>query len=353
MNQKYKTYTLVDNTLGVTTSRTYNYNATSTLYDCLNEIALENNKKVIAYFSDATHIVVEFVTPTKGTTYSYTNDMVTNKRWTQSAENYGKKLETYASNVVDTTNVIHCDFIELKSDDIVLNSDSAKLILPTPIEKIKEFGIRQTTQNIIITVNHLNVYFPNGITASGNTYNYLLNKTAVVDGDTILFFDDLYEREFRQYWAETDKLTWVNNVTWAYDSSGHFMTLSVPASFNGKCPCTLDCLEKMQFDMLTPSEQCKKLFYTKGGNTIENFNMSYNYDFWHLLLGNAAKPFIEHVHGDGYLYDIYPGGVRAAYSIRTLDDPDMFHYTYYVDYYGITNPYLIDEKTEQPINEQQ
>lgn len=353
MNQKYKSYTLVDNTLGVTTSRTYNFGATSTMYDCLNEIALENNKKVIAYFIADTTIRIEFVTPTENTSYSYTNDMVINKHWNQSTENYGKKLETYASNVVDTNTITHCDYMELKCDDIVLNADTAKLILPTPIEKIKEFGIRQTVVPITITVNHLDVYFPNGITASNNKYTSLLNKTAVVDGNTIYFFQDLFYREFIKYWAETDLYTWADAATWAYDSSFHYMTISVPASLNGKCPCTLDCLEKMQFDMLTPSEQCRKLFYTKGSNTIENFNMSYNYDLWHVLLGNAGKPFIEHVHGDGYGYDIYSGGVRAAYTIRTLDDADMFKYTYYVDYYAITNPYLIDDKTEQPINEAQ
>lgn len=346
----------------ITTSKTYTFNATATLFDCLNEICVENGKKLRVLFDDANPYVmwIRLVNIYTGITYTPAKADILSNQASQEAENYGKYLETFASNVVDRTTVTKIDYLEPKADDVLLTEDTAKIYLPTPIENIVDFGIiSKAYKNGTVYFTHLEYWF-NSSTLPSGTYTYETLATTyqcVVGGQTIYFFDYLYENCLKYKFTLKSKATFYSTISvtidWS-DPSGK-MSATIPGNFFGKYSKKIGLYEKTQWDLLTPQQQARTAFYTIGSNVIENLNGSYKKDIWNTLIGNSAGNFLEYTT---FGYDIlridnYMLQITYLYSLNGGFGGDAYplKWAYYCWYNPITSPYIRDSKETTPINE--
>ena len=348
-------------------NKTYNFDAKSTLYSCLNEIVLESGLKLNVDY-DIDNPMILYITikyPTTNLRYKIKR-LISNKK-TQSKEDYGRYLETYASNVVDRDTATHLDFIGVTTDSELLNADTAKIKTPTPIESIIDFGVRVTTadpsSDNIMTFYNINYYFPDGLGDLGQGTKYyidLANKTAFVDGQIRSFFNYIYDTILVNNFPDVSKSYFIQNVWFdaesdvdyeyedEYGNQG-FIRFFVPTDCYGKWSKMEVCLEKNQYDILTPQEQASRVFYEQGGRTIENLNGKYNNDLWNILIGQSRGNFLEEHPICSMWY--FANKLRIAYNYPT--NGDIVGLTYYVDYTAITNPYLRDTKSDSPTNESQ
>lgn len=346
----------------ITTSKTYTFNATATLFDCLNEICVENGKKLRVLFDDSNPYVmwIRLVDIYTGVTYTPAKADILSKQSSQDAENYGKYLETFASNVVDRTTVTKIDYLEPKADDALLNGDTAKIYLPTPIENIVDFGIiSRPYKDGTVQFVHLDYWFTSSTLPAG-TYTYGTLATTyqcVVNGQTIYFFDYIYENVLKYKFTLQSKATFYAgvNVTidWTQFVSGR-MVATIPGNYSGKFSKNLGILEKTQWDLLTPQEQARTAFYTIGSNVIENLYGSYKKDIWNALIGQATGNYLEYNQfGVDYLtLDDKTLHIDYYYHIYDLnDESNPLKWAYYCWYNPITNPYIRDSKETTPINE--
>lgn len=350
----------------ILTSKTYTFGATDTLYDCLNQICQENDVKLKVEFEDddPTQIKVKVNEVVSGF-YDLSDSRlrITNHTKDQDAENYGRYLETYASNVVDRDNITYCSFLETKADDALLNADTCKLKMPTAIESVVDFGIIQSYSNSGISyasifVTNLKEYFPDWFTYPGqgniqvrSYYGDLSEITCQIGGQTVYFFDYLYENHFKKRFPFVSKSIFFDTVFIAQDlptTNNGQLTLYAYNNCKGKISKMSGLLEKSVWDTLTPQQQAQRCFYTIGGNSIENMNGKYKNDLWNSLIGQSRGNFLEYARSSSESFL----ELNIEYSLDlAASSGDVANFVYYVDYYAITNPYIRDTKDETPLNE--
>lgn len=342
----------------ILSSKTYEYGATSTLFDCLNEICVENDVKLKVEFNETTPTQLTIkVKPVVESSYNLMHASLRKTYHTESqdSENYGKYLETYASNVVDRNTITKCDYVQAKADDVLLTDDTAKVFTPTAIENVVDFGIRQF-DNALITIKGLNTFFPNHFTLPANKkYGELASTiTCTINGETVYFFDYVYEYEIKRYFPNVTKTYFYNtvyfsdaDVSWSGTGS---ITFQIPLSCKGKFTKMNALVEKGQYDALTPQQQASRVFYTIGGNTIENLNGHYKNDIWNIIIGENRGNFITQFQSssntmlNNQLEIVYTHGDLLV-GMTLLD------LVFFVEYNAITNPYIRNEKTVSSYNE--
>lgn len=343
----------------ITTSKTYTFSATDTLFDCLNKIYQENDCKVFLEFEDnsPTYLKIK-AKPIISGFYDLTDPdlRITEHTEDQDSENYGRYLETYASNVVDRNTITRLDYVQAKADDILLNADTAKIFIPTPIEEIKDFGIRQTRWDGNLIFKGLNNFFSNNhFSPTTRTYGWLAtNIQCTINGQTIYFFDYVFDNEIKQYFPDVTKTDFYQNVyfdqsqpDWVHGT----IEFVVPAAMKGKFTKLNAVLEKTQWDVLDPAHQAESLFYTIGGNTIENLNGSYKNDFWNSIIGTSRGNFLTEFIGCSHY--MFSNQLEIEYSLDYSPGVanNLLDMVFFVDYTAITNPYIRNTKTVACQNE--
>lgn len=342
----------------ILTFKTYDFGATSTLFDCLNEICLENDVKVKVDFNETTptQLTIKVKRVASGT-YNLFSDKIRIISHTESqdSENYGRYLETYASNVVDRNTTTIIDNLWAKADDVLLSEDAAKVFTPTAIENVVDFGIRQF-DNALITIKGLNTFFPNHFTLPANKkYGELASTiTCTINGETVYFFEYVYNNELARYFPNVTKAYFYDtvyfsdsDVSWSGTGS---ITFQIPSSCKGKFTKMNALLEKGQYEALTPQQQASRVFYTIGGNTIENLNGHYKNDIWNIIVGQNRGNFVKEFQSssntmlNNQLEIVYThGDLLAGMTLLNL--------VFFVEYNAITNPYIRNEKTVAAYNE--
>lgn len=348
----------------ITTSKTYTFSATDTLYDCLNQICQENDVKLVVTFEndDPYKLIINFKSVVYGT-YNINDSglRIINHTENQDAENYGRYLETYASNVVDRTTLTYCSDLELKAADALLNADTARIELPTPIEEIVDFGMHQTA-DVQLDFSYLAQYFPDRSVFNGlTTYGDFAGLSITIGGEPVYIFEEFYEQYLKKYTPNVSKATFYSSVTktfiqgdsiyasWGDSPTYGGIAFNIPTTIKCLCPI-YGCFEKSQWDVLTPQQQSTYCVYTIGNNVIENLNASYKSDMWNTLIGESRGNFLSIVTKSPIYYN---GNARMEFNYGETyrTNQDIFAYHYFAFYHPITNPYIRNKKTDSSYNE--
>jgi len=337
----------------INTRKTYLFDAKSTLFYALNQICLENNSKIRVTFSESnpSQFFIELEKVPRENSYTIQASKIISNKGDQSAEDYGRYLDTYASNVVDRNTLTHCEFIEPRANDTARTADNAVIMLPTNIEKVEEFGVHQV-YTIRFFIHGLQNYW-NDVSSrfgtGGMTYTQISTMYFYVGSEKHKIFEELYENYLKKYFPYVTKTYfYTNTTTEIYDSTYNNLVIDIPYSCNGKFPI-VGCEEMSEWTLRTPQNQTESLVYTTGSNQISNMNATYKNDIWNTFIGQSRGNFLNYnnesphtsyeVNGDDNPLDLY------MYQELSNND-DIFHYMYWCEYYAITNPILRDEKED-------
>lgn len=343
----------------ITSQKTYQFGAASTLYDCLNQICIENNKKLSVMFdvNDPTIIQVYLVDVPSNTTYTIDTTRVINDERDQDRENYGRYLETYASNVVDRDTITYVTWLQPQSSDIALNSDTCKLFLPSNIESIVEFGVHQLG-NMTLTIKGISNYYnnPGSLFSGAMLYGEAALITCTIDGEQVSMFDFVYNNYIRDYFPNCTQTQFYSGSYAAtvapYVANGDYIDVSIPYQLNGMYPMNAVYESKAYENLLTPQQQAENLVYTIGGNVIDNMNGVYKNDLWNKIIGQSRGNFLSS-HNENP--DIAPFGypfnqLQVSFGMYASNNTDPLHYNYWVKYHPIANPFLRDTKNADLLN---
>lgn len=337
----------------INTRKTYLFDAKSTLFYALNQICLENNSKIRVTFSESnpSQFFIELEKVPRETTYTIQASKIISNKGDQSAEDYGRYLDTYASNVVDRNTLTHCEFIEPRANDTARTADNAVIMLPTNIEKVEEFGVHQV-YTIRFFIHGLQNYW-NDVSSrfgtGGMTYTQISQMYFMVGSNKHYIFEELWDNYLKKYFPYVTKTYFYQNATTQpYNSTYNNLVIEIPYSCNGKFPI-VGCEEMSEWTLRTPQNQTESLVYTTGSNQISNMNASYKNDIWNKFIGQSRGNFLNYnnesphtayeVNGDDNPLDLY------MYQ-ELSNNTDIFHYMYWCEYYAITNPLLRDEKED-------
>lgn len=338
----------------ITSSKTYQFGATSTLWDCLNQICVENNKKLKVEFdtTDTSTIKIKLVDVPSATTYSITTANILLNEKSQDRENFCKYLETYASNVVDRNTTTYITWLEPSSEDIALNADTCKLILPSPIESIEEFGVHQLG-DITLTITGISNYYdnPSSLFNAAMTYQAASLITCTIDGEQVSMFNEIYHHYLRKYFPNCTMPQFYSGSNCAtlqpYVANGDYINVTIPYQLNGMFP--MDAVEeKEKWDCRTPQDQSGTLVYTIGSNVIENMNSRYKNDLWNNILGNSRGNFLNYHNSTADIAPFaYPfNQLQVSMGMYVSNNTDPLHWHYWIKYHAITNPFLRDAKED-------
>ena len=343
----------------ITSQKTYQFGAASTLYDCLNQICIENNKKLSVMFdvNDPTIIQVYLVDVPSNTTYTIDTTRVINDERDQDRENYGRYLETYASNVVDRDTITFVTWLQPQSSDIALNSDTCKLFLPSNIESIVEFGVHQLG-NMTLTIKGISHYYnnPGSVFNSTKTYQEASLLTCTIDGEQVSMLDEVYNNYIRDYFPNCTKTQFYSGSNCAtvgsYDSSYDSINVYMPYQLNGMYPMNAVYESNAYNNSLTPQQQAENLVYTIGGNVIDNMNGVYKNDLWNKIIGESRGNFLSsHDENPDIAPFSYPfNQLQVSFGMYASNNTDPLHYNYWVKYHPNTNPFLRDTKNTELLN---
>ena len=339
----------------INTRKTYPFDAKSTLFYALNQICLENNSKIRVTFSESnpSQFFIELEKVPRENSYTIQASKIISNKGDQSAEDYGRYLDTYASNVVDRNTLTHCEFIEPRANDTARTADNAVIMLPTNIEKVEEFGVHQV-YTIRFFIHGLQNYWTeeylqNEFRAGGLTYEQISLMYFMVGSNEHYIFEELWDNYLKKYFPYVTKTYfYTNTTTQPYDSTYNNLVIEIPYSCNGKFPI-VGCEEMSKWTLRTPQNQTESLVYTTGSNQITNMNATYKNDIWNKFIGESRGNFLNYnnesphtayeVNGDNNPLDLY--------MVQELsNNDDIFHYQYWCEYYAITNPILRDEKED-------
>ena len=337
----------------INTRKTYLFDAKSTLFYALNQICLENNSKIRVTFSESnpSQFFIELEKVPRETSYTIQASKIISNKGDQSAEDYGRYLDTYASNVVDRNTLTHCEFIEPRANDTARTADNAVIMLPTAIEKVEEFGVHQV-YTIRFFIYGLQNYW-NDVSSrfgtAGLTYTQVSQMYFYVGSEKHYIFEELYDNYLSKYFPYVTKTYFYQNVlSNTYDTANNVLSFEIPYECNGKFPI-VGCEEMSKWSLRTPQNQTESLVYTTGGNQITNMNATFKNDIWNKFIGESRGNFLNYnnesphtsyeVNGNNNPLDLY------MYQYLSNND-DIFHYQYWCEYYAITNPILRDEKED-------
>jgi hypothetical protein len=227
-------------------------------------------------------------------------------------------------------------------------------MLPTAIEKVKEFGVHQV-YTIRFFIHGLQNYWndvESRFATAGMTYESISLMYFMVGSNKHYIFEELWDNYLSKYFPYRSKNYFYHNATTqSYDSTYNNLVIEIPYSCNGKFPI-VGCEEMSEWTLRTPQNQTESLVYTTGSNQITNMNATYKNDIWNTFIGESRGNFLNYndesphtayeVNGDDNPLDLY------MYQ-ELSNNTDIFHYMYWCDYYAITNPILRDEKEDANI----
>lgn len=341
----------IDTTTFFTKEIEYVFTAGTTLFDALNDISKNYNCKI--YVSDVsdTLITLSVLELDNENLITIDGDIVS-KTKLQNAENYCKYLETEANNVIDTNQLTKVQRLTGKADGIRLTQDNFRVELPTPIFKVEKMEAIKMDGNVMdVTLKFDNTlvsdYVLNNISYS---YSYLAQYYPILD--------TLYDEIFSKYFYNKTKFY---NVEWTVFNQFlypkkldemHDRKLLNPAM---KFDISNRILSKERYDLIEDKYKPNYAYYTYGSNLIDGFNIYYKDEFWNEIIGETRTPFIytlANYTSDTTYYDYeFNGGKFEDFKVYTERETSAIGLVFNVEYYPIANPFMINTKTDIPLNE--
>ena len=381
-------YVVDDTNTLITVGHEYTFGTGTTLYECVRQIAIRNDiqfKLVFSDFvswddnySDITYSIL-FYDPASAPTLTIASNstFLMNVEYSQDSNNYCKRLETEARNVVDRDkDTIFGNLTVRASNGVAINADKAEILLPTNVEAITKFEVVTSSLNAGRITTQLNNVYMDGY-AHTNPFAGTTSSTSgfmIYDGTLKQFMDAdfraVYQSSvgtinlFQKMWDEffsTRTITDENNNVLTYNdifvhtSIGQYQgvqTFIINFSSNnnggiyangGVMDYTDYVAEEAEWMALPPSEQPKYVAYKKGSNVLYNLNATYHDDLWGNILGITVHNFLYYA-GQIKTVDLISNGAgfvivfKGAFSTNPLD------FSYNVTCVPITNPIVIDTK---------
>ena len=341
INQKYNVNITFPKLINIFTKEIeYVFTAGTTLFDALNEIAKNYNYRIYVKKIEGNNIEIDYINLTNLQVESINSNNLLSKTKIQNAENYCKFLESEATNVVDTTNTTIVDNIYPSAGDIKLSEDTYLLKLPTPVFKVKRLWANLS--------GYLQTFL---------TYNQVLAESQTVKtyGEWCELYPDLIELYNLYYKKYAPNWELFKSQYWS--AYGYDLTPESPHGQIAQTPrIELDLTDRLkskeQYDLVEDQYKPEYIYYSLGSNIIDGFNVFYKNDFWNTIIGESKKPFVlriglESTEHQGLSY----GGFTLSQFLVKAPEGKIFETTYGVEYYPISNPFLLNTKKDTPDNE--
>ncbi len=386
MNQKYNT-TFVFDASKLTKEQEFQFGPGTTMYDALLAIAKTYNcvpkVKKIEYNNNYENTLVEFYfyELDNKSIYPLKDNRILNVLYHQNLNDYCETLEAEMSNVIDRDTLVEFKDLTLRSDDIRMTADNAKLVLPVRIESIEKFYVKFTTTYVHSEVSIAYLDYTNSTIKSlienipgiEHPFSYLYITTYqnwrdafVVDGNYPL--DDIYNNHFSkiipnknyfysQYFSYEAPDYNDNNPFFklvSYDPDSDISRFEAPPEL--RFDITKSILPKDKYDILEPRDMPKYSYYESGSNYIDGMNEYYKADFWNTILGQSVEPFLHYAIEDytpTFTYNFEKEKFRTSVftSLIILSSKKAIDEKFDVIAKTIIDPMVSCKKTKKPINQ--
>jgi hypothetical protein len=328
----------------------YVFGAGTTLFDALNEIAMQYNYKVIVTNADETTIDIDFKN-LNGREYKLDTTRLLSIQKIQNSETYCNNLEIEARNVIDRTTKTLINNLVVKSPNVKLSEDTAILELPTKVEEITDFGLTNVKSRASINLQFNESKFPFG------TFGLITYQEATKYYPEL---NSLYDTYFSEFFVNKE---WFYSTIWKCQSNT--MTPQQSGEYEGqlsnaylKYPMNNNILPKEKWDLLEDNDKPNFAYYTTNSNIIEGFNTYYKTDLWNQIIGETVQSFIKKMPVPRTTkYDGLSFGWGSFVAFEVFGEQpesfyqNIFNLNWYVEYIAITNPLLKDTKVKTPTNE--
>lgn len=317
----------------------YVFSAGTTLFDALNEMSKNYNYKLFVKSIDGGKIEIDYISLSSQIATTINDEDLLSKTKLQNADNYCKYLESEATNVIDTTNTTIIDNIYPTSSTIRLSEDTYMVKTPTPIYSVKEFWVKARA------IMEVTLTFPEKF-----DYNTLVYKTYEEWSELRPVLISIYNNYFKEYlpdWEVFKQSIWyANDKNLKYDKSSSNLEPYI------KIDVTDRLKSKEQYDLIDDKDKPDYVYYSLGSNVIDGFNIFYKNDFWNTIIGQTKKPYFlnlsyEDTSKQGVVYE----DVTFTICKFTTLSGNIWGQVYRIEYYPISNPYLINKKNTHPENE--
>ena len=352
----------------------YTFGAGTTMFAALSEIALRNGYKVIVASighdpmdGHLTDVIIDFVSLTEHTTATLQN--IVDFRYIQEDGNYCKYLETEAQNVVDRGSTQIWRDLTCRSQGPAIDADNACVTLPSNIEGLIEYKVKDETATIsLLDVNLEN--FKDVITSQWILDNGGVQAQAdsVHPGGYIIMgtFADLkaLPEPMHSIMAKVEEHLdfLLNPITTMYlirtftsESNPDALYVATYGSNNSlRVGVNIDLTERVKeesaWNLLGATDKPKYAVYKTGGNLIYNLNATYKYDFWGGILGVSSGNYLSYWKQMDYTDEVN-NKTFATHIDVSFSNTNPVPKTYSVKAIAMTKPKIIIEKQNNPINE--
>ena len=365
-------YVVDDTNTLISVGHEYTFGTGTTLYECVRQIAIRNNiqfklefSDIVTWDTDYSSITykIRFYDPASAPTLTIASDstFLMNVEYSQDSNNYCKRLETEARNVVDRDkDTIFGNLTVRASNGVAINDDEAEIILPTNVEGITKFEVVgatefNTTWNLPNDVIRQALGVGVGVNANRYCLYQDLIEASVSYNDISNVFQYIYDNLLKGHIPDSIIFpSYAFNVYLeygTYSSGGSTYIASKMIFYTGiatteSYPITADdytdvLLEESEWDSLGANNKSKYAVYKKGSNIIFNLNASYKKDFWGDILHISTGNFLEETTHefrldlDSTYYAKFTEHKHSTYPTDNL---------YNVTCVPITNPIVIDTK---------
>lgn len=373
LKQKYGVSIVINDMSDLIKEEEFTFGAGATFYDMLCEILRIYNKSIIVESISSTNITLSFIS-LDGFSYAINENDILSYSINQNIDDYCKRLEGEMTNVIDRNNKTILTNYTCRIDDVRLDYDNCKIILPTRIEQLNNFGVYAQTKfnildiegkyfSILRTTDYIeNVGYDYDMPEEAKTVQYwlsvmessmeisqsqtplykILNDIAT-DNDmlvTAFYSLKLKVNGGSSYVDENGYYDYKFDLEWDSSSNDYFETI---ANF------TEWVIERNKYDLLTAREKPKYAYYKSGDNYIDGMNVAYKDDFWNNVLGITKKPFFSQHNISDSRYDDESSIAYGLVSRIPLDTNPVLN-KYYIEYYAITNPLISVEKNNEMLD---
>ena len=354
INDKYKVniYLTQDITNLANKEIEYVFTAGTTLFDALNEICKNHNLRMNVNYANGQNIAITFIKLDEVSSIATNNLRQLSITKIQNAENYCKYLETEATNVIDTNQLTIANNLYLKASDVKLSEDTFKIETPTNIFKLDKFEIVSLYQNAMkvqIQFND-NIWLSQTGATTEKTFNMWVQQYPFLEK----FFTNVFSKYYidknwfySQIWVGQQHILYPKNTSDTYNGDLLNARLTIDL--------TTHILSKEQYDLVEDKDKPDYAYYTSGSNIIDGFTTTYNNDFWNTILGQNNIPFIYKISNiedtSGLNFSVSNDAYISVFKVYTIANVDPFKAVYRASYYPISNPYLVNTKSELPQNE--
>jgi len=402
------TTTINNNTNPIASAKNeYRFANGTTLYDALTQISMRANCRPVVtdytYNSNTKNITIGFIELSNlivqggdsGTIPTYINniyeihkDKVIQWTKTQSQDNYCKYLETEANNVIDTTNLAYDKCLSQRcigESRITYDPEggNGKIYTTSKINRVTQLKVKTHTYPVFNDMcgydyfrtyvdevdeeSYYEVYYPDLVgtqktlwqIVAGNSnqelYNFIVEWCNLVGANITDVMSKLYTFTYGGTYQFTHEGATYNDRYITMTPVTAYEVVSMPFDM------TDYVLEKDQYMAEAETVRPQYVYYEQGNNVIDGLHKKPSYDMWQALAafftGSWNGDFISKARS---LLTVDSGDIKSithtgsmsgqvATISSTLTIPDSAEFD--VEYEAITNPMIMNIKTDTPPNE--